>query len=240
LIKSNKSKFKFKKDLDVIRILGRGMTVTKCPIQEKEQEYWKKNKIDPKVIEYWGCNDLYKFRKLDRLFIMHELYMTTFNKKESTLIEQVNKLDIPVYTLGDYKELKNNIRYPMQEIIKEFKIAYFQNTASYMLALAIMQQPKQIELYGMDMSFGSMTEYMRNEKACVEFWLGVAKGRGIIHLVTKGSTLLMRKKRSNFYGFTIQTPSTNAGMYTIKPDYPYGCGAKCASRYKLAQRDNRI
>lgn len=240
MTKSNKSKFKFKKGLDVIRILGKGMTVTQCPIQEKEQEYWKKNKIDPKVIEYWGCNDLYKFRKLDRLFIIHDLQMTAYNKNEPALIEHINKLDIPVYTLGDYNELKNNVRYPMQKVTEEFNIAYFQNTASYMLALAILQQPKQIELYGMDMSFGSMTEYMRNEKACLEFWLGVAKGRGITHLVTKESTLLVRKKRNNFYGFKVQTPSTNAGMFTIKPDYPYGCGAKCASRYKLSKRGNRI
>jgi len=237
---TNGNNFKLRKDLDVIRILGKGATVVNCPIQEKEQEYWKQNNIEPKKIEYWGCNDIYKIRKLDRLFIMHDIYMTAFNKKEPAFIEQINSLGIPIYTLGKYHELKNNIRYPMQAVIKEFKIAYFLNTASYMIALAIMQRPKQIELYGIDMSFGSVTEYMRNEKACIEFWLGVAKGRGIKHLITKGSTLFVRKNRSNFYGFKVIKPKAVCGVTSIQPEFAYGCGPKCASKYQLVRAGDRI
>jgi len=185
------------KDLGAIFILGRGQSLGYCP------------KKYPPNTELWGCNNTYKAREVDRLFIMHDIYMTQFNRA-SKIIEEANQKGFPVYTLGKYKELENNIQYPMEEIIKYFGIAYFLNTISYMLALAIMQEPKNLFLFGVDMDFGTAAEYMQNEKSNLEYWLGQATGRKIQWKLSPNCTLMKRKGRDNFYGMKeIKDPNYN-------------------------------
>lgn len=213
---------RFKKGLDYIFILGRGQSVMRCATKK------------PEKTEYWGCNNVYRVRELDRLFIMHDIYMTQFNRDEK-LIENINKKDLPVYTLGKYEVIKNNIQYPMEEVIREFGKVYFLNTASYMLALAIMQRPKSLVLFGIDMFWGTGTEYMRNEKACIEFWLGVATGRGIKIQITKESTVMKRRGYGYFYGFKVKS---GKGLH-LEPDYMWGRD-KCAAKYTIVRKGIEI
>ena len=208
----------FVKELDNIFILGRGKSLVRCPVKK------------PDKTEYWGCNNIYKVREVDRLFIMHNIYATQFNRDQD-LIKNINEKDFPVYTLGDYKVLKNNIAYPMEEVIQEFGISYFLNSISYMLPLAIMQKPKNIVLFGVDMSFGTRTEYMRNEKACIEFWIGGAIGKGIRVQITMESTLLKRRGRNTFYGMKFVQKEKGEHPVLI-PDYMWGRD-KCAEKYKI-------
>jgi len=208
----------FVKDLDSIFILGRGQSLMRCPVEK------------PEKTEYWGCNNIYKAREVDRLFIVHDIYATQFNR-DKDLIKNINKKDFPVYTLGNYKELKNNIQYPMKKVIQEFNVAFFIDTTSYMIALAIMQRPKNISLFGVDMYFGTGTGYMRNDKGCIEFWLGVATGRKIIIHITKESTLLRRRTASNFYGMKMVKDGTRV---LLQPEYMWD-RPKCALRYKIVK-----
>ncbi len=68
------------------------------------------------------------------------------------------------------------IRYPIKEIIEEFGVAYFSCSIAYMIALAILRGYEEIDLYG-------CTTYAYEEyayqKPCIEFWAGMAMGRGI-------------------------------------------------------------
>lgn len=210
----------FIKKLDNIFILGRGQSLKYCPVEKPENS------------EIWGCNNIYKARNIDRLFIMRDVYITQFNR-EKNLIEDINGKDFPVYTLGQYREIKNNVVYPMKEIIKEFKRAYFLNNISYMLALAIMQEPKRILLYGVDMGFGSNVEYMRNGKSCIEYWLGRATGRKIIFGISRDSNLMKRKERNNFYGIIV-SKDKNSKVIDLKPEYMFG-REKCANKYKIVR-----
>jgi len=213
----------FVKELINIFILGRGFSLTRCPVEKPEKS------------EYWGCNNIYRVRDVDRLFIMHDLYATQFNR-ESNIIQDVNEKDFPVYTLGKYEILKNNIQYPMEEVIKEFDIAYFTNNISYMLALAIIQKPKNIIMFGVDMAFGNKSEYMREEKANVEFWMGVAVGRKIKIQIAKESTLLKRVGRTAFYWMK---ESIDEKTYTLnlEPQYLWN-RPKCAAKYKIVKLKN--
>ena len=209
--------------LDYITILGTGATLTRCPEKKIENG------------EYWGCNGTYKKVKieLDKLFIMKDLYLTQYNK-EKTLIKDINEKDFPVYTLGKYPEIKNNIQYPVKEILKEFKIGYFLTNISYMLALAITKKPKCIGMFGVDMNFGTNIEYMRNEKSCIEFWLGVATGRGIeIHIPVQ-STVMKRKGHGAFYGMKVKKEGNGL---LLTPDYMWD-REKCAAKYKIAKKSN--
>jgi len=210
------------KDLDNIFILGRGQSLGLCP--EKK----------PENTEVWGCNNTYKAREVDRLFIMRDVYITQYNR-ETKIIEDANQKGFPVYTLGKYNDLKNNIQYPMQEAINEFGTGFFLTNISYMLALAIMQKPKNLILYGVDMSFNTETEYMRNEKGCIEFWLGIAIGRDIKIKLTKSSALMRRKNRNNFYGMIVKVDETFKTLH-LEPDYQWGNRTnKSALKYKIVK-----
>ncbi len=208
------------KDLGAIFILGRGQSLGYTP------------KKFPPNVELWGCNNIYKAREVDRIFIMHDIYMTQFNRT-SKIIEEANQKGFPVYTLGKYKELENNIQYPMQEVIKYFGIAYFLNNISYMLALAIMQKPKNLFLFGVDMDFGTSTEYMQNEKSCLEYWLGQATGRKIPWKLSPNCTLMRRKGRGNYYGMkTVKDPNYNT--LKLEPVWEWN-NPKSALKYKIVK-----
>ena len=222
-IVESKTNFDFVKQLDAIYIIGRGGSAINCP--EKK----------PDNAEYWVANDLFKLREPDRIFIMHDLYITQFNY-DRELIKKLNEMEKPVYTLGAYSELKNNVLYPISDVISEFDLAYFLNTASYMLALAITQRPKKIMLFGIDMSMGSGQEYMRNEKACLEQWIGVAVGRGINIQITPQTQMLKRKDRENFYGMKEIKPDKPEDPIRLAPIFVSGCGEKCAAKYQLVRK----
>lgn len=209
---------KLVENLDNIFILGRGQSLGKCPVKKPENS------------EFWGCNNVYKVRELDRLFIIRDVYMTKDIRK-TEILKDVNEKGFPVYTLGAYPEIKNNVRYPVEEVIKEFKTSYILNTAAYMIALAIMQKPKRIALIGVDMAYATNNEYLRNKKACVEFWLGMALGRNIKFILTPESTLLKRQGLSNYYGLIETVKEFNT---RLDPKYSWGRpDGKSAIRYKI-------
>lgn len=220
-------KMEFVKDLDNIFILGRGQSLGLCP-----------TKLPPKS-EFWGCNNVYKAREIDRLFIMRDVYITEYNRK-TEIIKDVNEKGFPVYTLGKYGDLKNNIRYPMQEAIKAFGIAYFLTNISYMLALAIMQKPKNLYLFGVDMDFGTAKEYMQNEKGNIEYWLGQATGRKIPFHLSRGSALMRRKGRHNYYGMTVkQDGPFGANTLHLEPQRDLG-NLKSALKYKIVKVSHNL
>jgi len=214
------------KDLSNIYILGRGVSLIRCPVEKPENS------------EYWGCNNVYRAREVDRLFVMHDLYATQF-RRDKDLIETVNKKDFPVYTLGKYDVLKNNVQYPMEEVLKEFEQSYFLNNTCYMIALAILQNPKNMTFYGVDLTFGNKSEYFRDAKACVEFWLGVATGRGIMVHLAAESTLLKRVGRSRFYWWKEKVDDVHSYTLQLEPQYLWD-NPKCAEKYKIERLDSRV
>ena len=222
-----KKEFPFVKDLNAIVILGRGQTLGMCP------------ETKPEGIEYWGCNNVYRARKLDRLFVISDVYKVQY-EREKKLVNEINQHEFPVYTLGDYPEFKNNARYPMQEVLDEYSkygegASYILNTAAYMMALAILLNPKKLILSGVDMEYGTNTEYMYNEKACIESWLGMALGRGIEYGIADGSTLLKRKTTKNWYGYKANQDNADRTL-RLEPLWGFGdATGKCPIRYKLTK-----
>ncbi len=144
-------------------ILGKGDSSKHCPFDT----------------EVWGVNDVYlkpecKGKKIDKLFAFDPLgdgYVTGM------------KLVAPVVSWQSYADEK----YPLNEILEEFKSKYFPNTICYMLALAIYQRYEKLRLYGIDQPSGSQYAI---DKSGVEYWLGRAQGRGIEVVVSQGSCLL--------------------------------------------------
>ena len=83
------------------------------------------------------------------------------------------------------------------------------------------------------MDFGTAKEYMQNEKGCLEFWLGMATGRKIRFHLSRGSTLMRRKDRGNYYGMVAKIDKQNHTL-RLDPEYRWG-KVKSALKYKIVK-----
>jgi len=194
----------FVKDLDKIIILAQGPSWYQCPDLVPGRE----------GVEIWGSNVIYRDHAVDRLFFAHDVRGHFFDD-DMDFFENLNKIGVPVYTTGVFRPLKNSAQIPILEILEEFQVGFFLNVIAYMIATAILQNPKTIDMYGVDMRPDAGREYFLNEKGSVEFWVAVAMGRGIPIKNTKESYVLKTKQEGNFPGFRKKVPQH--GLATLIP-----------------------
>jgi len=179
----------FVKGLDKIIILAQGPSWYQCPPSA------------PEGAEIWGSNVIYRDHpNVDRLFFGHDM-RGHFFEDDKNLIENLNNYGAPIYTTGKIALLKKNALIPINEILNKLQVGFFLTTIAYMIATAILQEPKALEYYGVDMRPDAGGETYGNEKGCVEFWTMVAKGRGIHFKNTKESYILKDKQEGNFPNF---------------------------------------
>lgn len=89
--------------------------------------------------------------------------------------------------------------YPLQEIIDKYKIRYFGNTICYMIALAMYQGAKSIDLYGCNIVPLKSDQPIVKNHYGTEFWLGYAMGSGLdVKVHGKKETYLLRE---GMYGY---------------------------------------
>lgn len=199
------------KGLDKIIVLAQGPSWYQCP-----------EKVSNKI-EIWGSNAIYRDHWVDRLFIAHDIRGEILSDDED-FVEHMNEKEIPVYTTGIFKVLKKNAQIPVLELMREFNIGFFLNVICWMIATAILQKPKSIDLYGVDMRPDAGKETYVNEKGGVEFWCGVAIGRGILVNNTKESFVMKTKQEGNFpnsrkkaeqKGLYMQVPKEERNVFAL-------------------------
>jgi len=194
----------FVKDLDKIIILAQGPSWYQCPDLVPGRE----------GVEIWGSNVIYRDHAVDRLFFAHDMRDHFFDD-DINLFENLNKIDVPIYTTGVYNPLIKSARIPVTEILNEFKVGFFLNVIAWMMATAILQKPKSIDMYGVDMRPDAGVEYLINEKGTMDFWCGVAKGMGIKLKNTKESYVMKTKQEGNFPGYRDKVPQK--GLISLIP-----------------------
>lgn len=166
--------------------------------------------------DVWGLKFIWRKRKIHRAFMMDDLRWILARRKGRETIAELNEPRIPLVCLQHYDELPLSEPYPLDEVLVKFGITYFTNTLSYMIALAVHVGYERIELYGTDMGAQSAVdvrdprirhqeESWSHERECMNFWLGVAVGRGIQIFVPERSSLVKHSDfgESNLYGYTV-------------------------------------
>lgn len=157
--------------------------------------------------EIWGCNHLYRFiPRGDVWFEFHDhkelgaKYGDGWPEYEKWLKGQT----MPIYMQEQYPEFPSSVRYPLEEILDKFAFTEsapannngartekprctVKSTLSYMLALAIHEDFKEIHIYGVDMILDSEWWFQRHN---LYYFIGWAKGRGVKVVIPTESALL--------------------------------------------------
>jgi len=156
---------------------------------------------------------------LDRLFFFDNLNILEEHGHKD-FIEHVNKLDIPVITKKHDPRIPKSEAYPLGDILKSVRLLpkdsdgslqdilnrghpYFTSTISYMIAQAIYEGFDHIIVHRMQVAPHSCEYY--EQKACINFWMGICIGRGIQFSTSNDSYLgKPHPWEPPLYGYVIQ------------------------------------
>ena len=84
--------------------------------------------------------------------------------------------DVPIYTIGTVAGSPNSRPYPLKQA--QSLGGSFCSSFDYMMALAILERFRRIDLYGIALQFGTPRERLM-EHVSLGYWIGMARGRGI-------------------------------------------------------------
>lgn len=157
--------------------------------------------------EFWGINRLHIVlpdRRFDRWFELHSLEDFYSSDDHADHREWLTRFGGPIYIRSRDLDVAAEWgieaeAYPLEAVLNEFETSYFNNTVSYLLALAIVMGFEEIHMYGVDMAQDTLfqAEYRQQRPSC-EYFIGVANGRGIPVKLPDGSDLMVT---SHLYGF---------------------------------------
>jgi len=154
--------------------------------------------VDDPSFDVWPLNELYMEMPILReyatgWFQLHGSEPSAIRDPKQK--KSLSQLKCPVWMWNQHKEIPNSVRYPREQILKHFDTygegmnpeilherdrAYFTNTISWMIALAIILKYEEIHIYGVNMAQDQ--EYQHQRPSC-EFFIGWARGAGIgVHL----------------------------------------------------------
>lgn len=99
---------------------------------------------------------------------------------------------VPVWMLKVEDDIPTSVEYPMEEITKitgetRWGMPYLESSISYMMALAILEKPDKIGIWGCDLATGGEYAYQRPN---MEYLIGYARALGIKVYVPVYNTLL--------------------------------------------------
>jgi len=136
-----------------------------------------------KGCECWGLNDM-RYPEMTMLFELHE------RERWEGYSKDLGTIGIPVMMQECEADVPTSVKFPMQSVMDEFGIPYFNNQICLMLAFALQTgRFKNIYLFGVDYR-GTERAEQEFERPCTEFWMGVAMGRGC-NLYTSPQTNMM-------------------------------------------------
>ena len=149
--------------------------------------------FDDPDCEIWAINQLYvAFPEIvphvTRWFQIHHRHsydqtVTRDHSHHKWLGEQTL---FPIYMQKQQPDVPSSVEFPKDLIMSEFG-NYFTNSISWEIALAIHEGFEDIYMYGVEMATDSEYQY---ERPSVEYFIGIAKGRGIRFHVPEASDIL--------------------------------------------------
>ena len=177
-----------------VAIIGAGATRNLAP--------WSDDSIC-----WWAINEIWQ-KRFDRHWELHP--MSVQSERDLAFLRVC---PTPCYVL-DYAEAKNfseveyhgaifpgvpyAVEYPLEWVLEQTRgRRYFTCTFAMQIGLAIAEGFTEIGIFGVDLARGTLRERLV-EAPCVEYWVGLAEGRGIKVTVPESSTLC---RQPYLYGY---------------------------------------
>lgn len=149
---------------------------------------------EPPEVERWAmASARVMLTQVDRFFEVHtrEHLLRRAGVAYWTHHEFMQQFKGPVYMLEADPDIPNAVQLPIEEMTKKFfpfgEHPYFTSSVSYMLAMAIMEEPDEIKLYGIDFA---TKEERTHQRQGTEYFIGFAAGAGIKVTVPKTSPIM--------------------------------------------------
>lgn len=149
--------------------------------------------------ETWVINAMALSLKHDRLFMLdppsrfldsEDAGAMTANMVEYLTTTSPSSKDYHIYSCELDERCPAVELYPLKEVLHVVKHPYFNSTVSYAVAYAIYQEVGQLTVYGADYTYASIPHYAEAGRACLEYWLAVARMSGVAVSVAPESSLL--------------------------------------------------
>jgi hypothetical protein len=170
--------------------------------------------------ETWAINALGDVFACDLVFHMDDVRIQEIRaaaRPESniaTMLHWLKTSRAPVVTSRPHQDYPALVAFPLEEVLNDLGHDYFNSTAAYAIAFAIHTKATKISIFGMDFSYPNVHDAEKG-RACVEFWLGMAKARGIEIALPQTTTLMdaCYSRPSRLYGY-----DTLDVAFDIQPD----------------------
>ncbi|MFS8654125.1 MAG: hypothetical protein FWJ64_06185 [Limnochordia bacterium] len=167
-----------------VAIVGGGPSRRKAPFDDPSWEIWA------------FSSRKWRYPRVDRWFELH--HMTDLRQQLATYrpgrrswrgyMRMLRRMECPVYLQELHPDIPNGVRYPIEEALERFGRC-FTSTASYLVALAILEGYDCIGLWGIDVR---RKEYLKQRPA-LKYLLSIAKNQGIRVVLPRQSPLYIPK-----------------------------------------------
>lgn len=177
---------------------------------------WIETPFEDPTFEIWALNAFHRMEGINGVTRSFQLHLPGSGEGHIDEIDHVVWLkeshNIPIYMIKSYPDYPSSVAYPFAEVVKLCCPAsgpYFTNTVDYMVTLAILEEFKEIHMFGTDFIADEDDDYYKRRQS-LEYYCGLAKGMGIKVVIPDNCALL---KAEYVYGFT-KKPRDNSD--TIK------------------------
>jgi hypothetical protein len=151
----------------------------------------------------WGVNTTYRIDpNLTRIY-----HMDSFDEyppdERQRIISELATLDIPVVFQEPHPDIPKSEALPLGQLRGCFGVEYFTSTLAYMLADAIRMGYERIIIHRL-LRLPHSIAYME-QKSCMDFWAGVAIGRGVKLEISEDSSIAKPYPwQPSLYGYVAQ------------------------------------
>lgn len=158
--------------------------------------------------EVWAINALGDLFQCDRIFHMDDVRIQEIRARarpESNIANMLTWLKHhpgPIYTSQPHPDYPGLVAFPLEDVVDDLKVGYFNNTAAYALAYAIHIGVKKVSIYGCDYTYPNAHDAEKG-RGCLEFWAGFARARGIEIRLPKETSLMdaLEPDHRRYYGY---------------------------------------
>jgi hypothetical protein len=152
---------------------------------------------DTAVFAIGAAHKLPALPRMDACLEIHPLWLLDHENYNPDLRTWLNEHhDFPVYMMEKYPGIPSAVRYPLEQVTERFLSwvcrgdevnRFYTSSFDYLMGLALLHNPRRVEIYGYDMSTDTEYYYQREGAS---FWLGLAAGAGIEVVIPEDCPML--------------------------------------------------